>query len=194
MSVNFLNICQGPADLYVALAGTAEPLDSAATIAGGPPGGGWVGVGGTEGGITFEQDDNYDDMTVTQLPLAIGSRRTAQSITVRTQMKEATLLNLSTALNSLVVTTASSGYTTVDPTGLQVVTQPIYSALIFDAWAPQLANGTQARRRVIVRKVAAKPKLTLFAEKEKAQMYDVVWQAYFVSPSVRPWHWIDQTA
>lgn len=194
MTINVLNICQGPADLYVAPAGTAEPLDSAATIAGGPPGGGWVGVGGTDGGITFELDDNYDDMTVTQLPLAIGARRTAQSITVRTQMKEATLTNLSNALNSLAVSTASSGYTTVDPTGLLVVTQPVYSALIFDAWAPQLAGGGQARRRVIVRKVLAKPKLTLYAEHEKAQMYDVVWQAYYVNASIRPWHWIDQTA
>ena len=194
MAINVLNLCQGPADLYVAPAGTAEPLDSAATIAGGPPGVGWVGVGGTLGGITFEQDDNYDDMTVKQLPLAIGARRTAQSISVRTQMREATLTNLSLAMNSLVSLATLGSYSTADPTGLQLVTQPVYSALIFDAWAPQLANGGQARRRIIVRKVIAKPKVTLYAEQEKGQMYDVVWQAFFVSPSIRPWHWIDQTA
>ena len=124
MAINVLNICFGPADLYIGAYGATEPLDSAATIAGGPPGAGWTGVGGTEGGITFEVGDTYNDWTVREMPLAIGARMTARSITVRTQMKEATLTNLNSAMNSLMVSTTSSAYTVVEPQATALVTQP----------------------------------------------------------------------
>jgi len=73
-------------------------------------------------------------------------------------------------------------------------TQPTYSALIFDTWAPTLPTGFPARRRIIVRKVLSKPKLQLVSGKGKNALYDVTWTAYYVSESIKLYRIIDQTA
>lgn len=193
MAVNPINICQGPAQLYVAPFGSAEPTDANATVAAGPPGGAYVDVGGTEIGVTLEIDITYVDLKVNQLIDPVGARPTDRLITVKTQLKEATLANLTTAVNSLTTTVVSSAYTTQDPVTPSSATQPTYIALCLDGWAPTLGTGNPARRRILLRKVISKPKLMLDYELAKPAIYDVTFQAYYVSASTPPFHITDQT-
>lgn len=193
MTITPYNLVQGPGDLYVAAFGTAEPTDANATVAAGPPGGSWIGVGATEADVTLEIDVTYDDLKVDQLIDLVGARATERQITLKTQLREVTLANLSNALNSLTTTTVNAAYTVLEPTTASNVTQPNYSALIFDTWAPTLATGLPARRRIIVRKVISKPKVQLISGKGKNALFDVTWQAYYVSPTTQLFHLVDQT-
>lgn len=194
MPITPYNLVQGPADLYVAPFGSAEPADSAATVVAGPPGGVWVGVGGTDADVTMEIDVTVDDLKVDQIIDPVGGRVTERSITIKTQLREVTLTNMANALNSMVTTTVNGSYSVQEPVGASNATQPSYSALIFDTWAPTLSTGLPARRRIIVRKVLSKPKLQLVSGKGKNAMFDVTWQAYFVSNSTQLYHQVDQTA
>lgn len=194
MTVTPYNLVQGPAQLYIAPFGTAEPADSAATVNAGAPGGSWVDVGGTEIGVTVEIDMTYVDLKVNQLIDPVGARATDRVITVKTQLSEATYQNMNNALNGLNTTTVSSSYTTMDPVTTSSATQPTYAALIVDGWAPTLATGLPARRRWIVRKVISKPKVIEFYDLTKKVLYDVTFQAYYVSPSIPLFHQVNQTA
>jgi uncharacterized protein YejL (UPF0352 family) len=185
MAVNAANLVMGPCRLYVAAFGSTEPADSAVTPNGptNPPGAPWTDVGGTDGGVTFEADSTYTGLQVDQITMEVGARLTESKISVTTKLSEMTLGNLQTALNNIGIT--SSGTTS---------TQPSYSALIIDGWAPMLTTGAPALRRVIVRKVLSQVKATLAYDKKTQQAYDVTWQAYFVSSSINPVHVVDQTA
>lgn len=192
MAVTPVNICQGPGQLYVAPFGSTEPTDANATVNAGPPGGAYVDVGGTEIGVTLEVDITYVDLKVNQLIDPVGARPTDRLITVKTQMKEATLANLTTAVNQLTTTTVSATYTTQDPVTPSSATQPTYVALCLDGWAPTLGTGAPARRRILLRKVISKPKLLIDYELAKPVLYDVTFQAYYVSASIPPFHITDQ--
>lgn len=194
MTITPYNLVQGPGDLYVAQFGAVEPLDSNATVAAGPPGGVWQGVGATEADVTMEIDVTYDDLKVDQLIDPVGARATDRQITIKTQLREVTLTNMANALNAMVTTTVSASYTVLEPVTASNATQPNYSALIFDTWAPTLATGFPARRRIILRKVLSKPKLQLISGKGKNAIYDVTWQGYYISEGVKLFHQVDQTS
>jgi len=194
MTITPYNLVQGPADLYVGAFGTAEPTDANATVVAGSPGAGWTGVGGTEIGVTVEIDVTYVDLKVNQLLDPVGARPTDRLITVKTQLSEATYQNMQTALNQLNTVTVSGAYTTIDPITTTSATQPTYAALIVDGWAPTLSTGLPARRRWIIRKVISKPKVMEDYELAKKVLYDITFQAYYVSSGVPLFHRIDQTA
>lgn len=194
MTITPYNLVQGPADLYHATFGAVEPADSAATVAAGPPGGVWIGVGATEADVTMEIDVTVEDINVDQLIDPVGGRPTARQITLKTQLREVTLDNLSLAVNYMTTTTVSGAYTVQEPTNTSDATQPQYSALIFDTWAPTLASGAPARRRIIIRKVLSKPKVQLISGKGKNALYDCAWTAYWVSPTIKLYRQIDQQA
>jgi hypothetical protein len=194
MTVTPYNICQGPADMYLAPFGTAEPADSTATVAAGPPPASWVGIGGTEVGVTVEVDVTYADIKVDQLIDMVGTRPTDRQITVKTQMKEATLANFNTAINSLLTVTPQASYTTADALTASSATQPAYTAVMIDGWAPTLASSQPARRRFIIRKCVSKPKVQFLYQKDKSAIYDVTFQAYYVSATTPIFHVVDQTA
>ncbi|NUQ95292.1 MAG: hypothetical protein HOY79_01575 [Streptomyces sp.] len=196
MAVNAANLVLGPARLYVAPFGSTEPADSAVTPNGpsSPPSSPWTDVGGTDGGVTFEVDNTYTDLTVDQLTMNVGARLTEMKMTVTAKLAEITLANLQTALNSIGTTGSGSGYSTLDiPVGSSS-TQPSYAALIIDGWAPTLSTGAAALRRVIVRKVLSQVKATLSYDKKTQQMLDCTFTAYYVSSSINPVHVIDQIA
>lgn len=196
IAVNAANLVLGPARLYVAPFGSTEPADSAVTPNGpsSPPSSPWTDVGGTDGGVTFEVDNTYTDLTVDQLTMNVGARLTEMKMTVTAKLAEITLANLQTALNSIGTTGSGSGYSTLDiPVGSSS-TQPSYAALIIDGWAPTLSTGAAALRRVIVRKVLSQVKATLSYDKKTQQMLDCTFTAYYVSSSINPVHVIDQIA
>lgn len=194
MSVNPQNLVMGPASLYVAPFGTTEPADSTATVAGGPPGGAWIDAGGTENAVMLEEDAKYAAMRVTQIPMDLGARQTDYVVTVTTQLAEINIANLKNALNQLVSTTVNSGYTTIDRVVGSAATQPTYAALIIDGWGPTLASGAPARWRHIVRKVLSQPKIQRNYEPGKPVVYDVTFNAYWISDSITPVHEILQTS
>ncbi|GAB2695894.1 phage tail tube protein [Kitasatospora kifunensis] len=195
MAVNAANLVLGPARLYVAPFGSTEPLDSAVTPNGptNPPSSPWTDVGGTDGGVTFETDNTYTDLQVDQLTMMVGSRLTAMKMTVTAKLSEMTLTNLNAALNNISTLSVQTGYTTMDiPVGTSS-TQPAYAALLIDGWAPTLATGAPALRRIIVRKVLSQVKASLSYDKKTQQSLDCTFTAYYVSGSIAPVHIVDQT-
>lgn len=194
MTITPYSVCQGPADMYWATFGTADPADTLATVAAGPPPAPWIGIGGTETGIMAEVDVTITDIKVDQVIDPIGGRPTDRSVTIKTQMKEATLANLSLVLNMATTTTVGAGWTALEPLSTSSATQPQYSALVFDGWAPTLATSQPARRRFLARKVLSKPKAQLNYEKSKSAIYDVTFQCYWISNTVQMFRITDQTA
>lgn len=191
MSVVPTNLTQGPGVLWYAPYGTAAPADSAVTSA---PGATWTDVGGTQGGIMAEIDNTYMEQVVDQIPIAIGGRLTKQAITITTELAETTLANLNLSMNGLISITTQSGYTTTDLQTATSATQPQYSTLIVDGWAP--TTGTtevSCRRRLIIWKTLSQGKATFKYEMANNSVYSVAFSAYFVSGSVAPWHSVDQT-
>lgn len=177
--------------LWYAPFGVSAPADSA--FASPPPN--FTDVGGTQGGITAEIDNTYTDQTVDQIPIAIGGRLTKQAVTVTTVLAETDLTNLNLAMNGLISTSVQSGYTTTDLQTATSATQPQYSTLIVDGWAPTTGTSeVSCRRRLIIWKVLSQGKATFAYEMEKNAVFNVSFQAYFVSNSVAPWHAIDQTS
>jgi hypothetical protein len=196
LAVNAANLVLGPARLYVAPFGSTEPADSAVTPNGptSPPSAPWSDVGGTDGGVTFEVDNTYTDLTVDQLTMNVGARLTEMKMTVTAKLSEMTLANLQTSLNSIGTTGSGSGYSTLDVPVGSSATQPTYAALIIDGWAPTLSTGAAALRRVIVRKVLSQVKATLSYDKKTQQALDCTFTAYYVSSSINPVHIVDQQA
>lgn len=190
---NPFNLVQGPATLYVAPFGSTEPADAAATVSGGAPGGVWVEAGFTETAVLIEEDVTYTDLKVQQVAMAVGGRATDYMVTVKTQLSEVTVANLTSALNSLTTVTVNSAYTTVERQVAGSATQPTYSAVIVDGWGPTLSTGQPARWRHIIRKVLSKPKIQRNYELTKKVVFDVTFQAYWVSPSISPVHEVLQT-
>ncbi len=195
MSVTASNLVLGPATLYVAAFGATEPLDSTVTPNGptnGIPSSPWTDVGGTDGGVTFEVDSTYTDLSVDQIIMNVGSRLTELKMQVTVKLSEVTLANLNTALNNIGVTSSGSGYSTLDIPVTSAASQPQYSALIIDGWAPTLSTGSPALRRVTVRKVLNQVKASLTYDKKTQLAYDCTFTAYYVSGSINPVHIVDE--
>ena len=94
MGVTVSNLLMGPAELFAAAFGATEPANAAAAVV--AP---FRDLGGTEGGATLTIAQTYTPMMVDQVAMAVGSRKTAQSVRVATNLAEATLDNLRMALN-----------------------------------------------------------------------------------------------
>lgn len=196
MAVNSANLVLGPARLYVASSGAQEPPDSDVTPNGidNPPDPDvWVDVGGTDGGITFEVDSTYTDLTVDQVIMAVGSRLTEIKMSAAAKLSEMTLDNFQVALNQVGVAGSGDGFETLDIPVTSAGTQPTYAAVLIDGFAPYLATGP-ALRRIIIRKVLSQTKASLAYDKKTQQSFDCTFPAYFVSDTINPVHIVDQTA
>lgn len=195
MSVQVQNLVLGPAVMYAAPFGTTEPPSNAITPAGASyiPPAPWTDVGGTDGGVNFETDTTYQALVVDQITMDVGARLTEQKFSVVAKLAEMSLLNLATAMNNNVTVSPNTGYTVTDfPVG-SAATQPQYTALMIQGWAPELSTGAAAARWIIVRKVLAAAKVTAMYDRKTQQSYDLTWSAYFVSNSIAPVRWIDET-
>lgn len=180
----------GPATVYYAAAGTAEPADSSVTAEGWlvPPPAPWRDLGGTNGGVVLEVDGTITDFVVDQMIMNPGGRVTALKATVTTPLSEISDDNLSAALNNLVQRGSGTGYTTLDILDGLDATQPGYSALIIDGWAPETTTGAPALRRAIVRKVLNTAKVQLTSDKKTQQVLSCTWNVYSVGGGITPIH------
>jgi len=177
----------GPGKLYTGAFGAAEPADSAVNTA--PAASAWTDVGGTVGGLTVEVAQTYTELEVDQIVDSVGRRLTKREFTVGTSLAEPTLANLSLILNG--GTTASgAGWASYDPLTSSSATQPTYIAVIVDGWAP----GGAFNRRAVARKCLSTAKVDFLYAKDKQNVFAVTWNGHYVSPTVTPYRWVDQTS
>lgn len=183
MSVTTTNLIQGPATLYKGSYGATEPADTAVNAA--PPASSWTDLGGTQDGVKLSVDQTYSELEVDQITLRVGSRLTKQDFTIETSLAEATLENLSIALNG--GTAASgAGYKSFDPNVTSSATQPNYFALIMDGYGP---GGT---RRIIGRRMLNTDSTELAYTKDKQTLIPVKFTGHYVSSVITPFHIVDQ--
>lgn len=194
MAITPFNICQGPATLRTGAFGATEPLDSA--VSSDPNPAVWTDVGGIMDGssVLLEVDLTYTDQGVDQLIDAVGARLTKRTVQLTAALEELTLQNMLLAQNQLGTITTGAGYSSYDPSTASSATQPTYTALMIDGWAPTLATGAAMRRRIILRKSLSSSKLDLEYEKSKAGVFNTTWTGYYVSATVPIWHVVDQTS
>ena len=178
MPVSSTNLIQGPATLYVALLGTAEPATISAA-----PGAGWVDVGGTKDGIELSVADEYAVLGVDQVIYEIERRRTNRVVTIKTSLAEATLANLAIAIAN---TDPAANVLTADD-GLTAFA-PAYRMALLDGIAP---GGF--KRRIIVRKVLSTDSVAMAYKKDGQTLIPVTLTGHWVSASVRPFIITDAT-
>lgn len=188
MGVVVTNLIQGPADLYKATFGATEPLDTAVNTA--PASSAWTDMGGTSDGVDLELKQEYKELVVDQLVDVPGRRMTKREMTLKTKLAEPTLERLDWALNSATGGVQSAaGYKSLEPDGSTAATQPTYSALIMDGYAP-----AGLRRRLIARKVLSVEGLKTSAKKEDQTVFEVSLATHYVSSSIKPFKIVDEVA
>lgn len=172
--------------MYSGAFGATEPTDAAVNTT--PQASAWTDVGGTQGGLKLSVAQTYGELDVDQLTIRVASRLTKQQFTIATTLAEATLSNLSFVLNG--GTSASgAGWASFDPNVTSSATQPTYTALMFDGWAPN-----QFKRRVIGRRMLSTGNVDLEYTKDKQTLYAVTFEGHYVSASITPFHVVDQTS
>jgi len=172
--------------VYYGAYGATEPTDSNVTAS--PSAGIWTDLGGTSEGLTLTINREFSEMSVDQVLYVIESRPTKIDPQVKTSLAEATLANLSKAMNGGTVVT-SSGYSTYDPDVTENNFQPTYYALLLDGWAP----GSAKRRRVIVRKALSIESIETAWKKDGMTLIPATWRAHYIDSSTKPFHIVDAT-
>lgn len=185
MSVTVTDLTQGPATLYMGTFGATEPLESAVNST--PAASAWTDVGGTLDGTKLSIKVDYSMLGVDQIIDVPGTRATLRTITLETQMAEPSLENLEFSLNGGTISTGS-GWRAYEPIDSDAATQPTYKALIAHGWW-----GTQ-RRMVVLRKVLSVEGTETEYKKDGQTVFKVKIQAFYVSPSIRPFRIIDADA
>lgn len=192
-ATNSNNAIVGPINLWYGAFGVTEPAQSnAALIA--DPGAGWTFGGGTQGGISWEIDHTYMDITFDQLVDPQGSRITARSGLVTFNAAEPTLVMMQLAMNNLGTITVGSGISVYTPGQPNSATPLAYAAILLDGWAPLLGSGAAARRRAIFRKTLNQDKLVTNGDPTKQQVWSLPLKMFGVSNSIDPYVVMDQTA
>lgn len=194
MAITPYNIIQGPALCFVAPFGTSLTSYIATDPSVVPVTTPFVNVGGTTGGITVEVDETLTDIKVDQLLDPVGARATARTIQVTTTFMETDMPKLSLALNGAVTgPTSISNASVMSLTTTTSATQPNYSTLIIDGWAPTQGAGTACTRRFIVQKVLSQPKISQKFDMANQATVAVTWTAYYVTSSTSPLTILDST-
>jgi len=189
MAVVSSNLIAGPGTLYTGVFGATEPLDSAVNSA--PAASAWRDVGGTNDGVTVTINQEFMQLGVDQVIDVVERRRTSRDVQLATNLAEPTLENLAFILNGGVVATAA-GYKTYDPDMDNSASQPIYFALVFDGWAPMVANAAK-RRRVVLRKSLNIEGVEFGYTKDGQTLFPATFGVHYVSDSIKPFRIIDQT-
>jgi hypothetical protein len=193
MTVNGTNVLAGAGSLYYASFGTTFPADTAATVAAGAPAG-FTDFGGTSGGVNIVAQQKLKMKKVDQILLPVGAYPTDEVLQIKTKIAETTLNNLNVGLNNKFTLTPQASYTTADWNATVNSQQLSYISLIFDGWAPMLATGLPARRRLCAYKALSEGTIGAQYKVDDQVMFDCTFDIFFVSGSQTPFHIIDQTA
>lgn len=191
MAITAYNVLQGIGEMYIGAFGATEPLDTAVSSA--PDDAVWTSVGGTDGGVTVTVNQSFQPLTVDQRMMPVGQRLTERSVTVSTNLKEATLENLKTAINGGTITTGGSGGTAwkrLVPLKSELAVVPTYIAVIMDGFAPGLLG---SRRRFVGRKALSTDAVAYSLSRTDSTMYSMTLTLQFVSDSIDECYWVDKT-
>jgi len=192
-ATNSNNSIVGPINLWYGVFGVTEPAQTnAALIA--DPGAGWTFGGGTKGGIDWEIDHTYVDITFDQQIDPQSARIIGRSGMVTFNAAEETLAMLQLAMNNLGSVTVGSGISIYNPGQPNSATPLTFAAILLDGWAPLLSSGAAARRRAIFRKMLNQNKLTTKGDPSQQNPWSLPLKMYGVSPSIDPYVVMDQTA
>ncbi len=186
MAIDTTNLIAGPGTLWTGAFGATEPADS--TVNAAYSGSAFTDVGATQDGVTLNIERDFFELEVDQVIDVPGRRITKRDLQIVTNMAEPTLENLGVVLNGGTVT-ASSGYSTYDPADDTAATQPTYRAVLFEGWAPR-----GFRRRVFARKVLSIEAVETPYKKDGQTLFPVTFGCHYVSPSIKPFRVVDQTA
>lgn len=187
IAVDTTQLIQGPGVLYTGLFGATEPAETAAEIVS-APGAGWTDVGGTTDGVSLSIMQEFAELAVDQVVDVPGRRLTKRDLSLTTNLAEPTLDNLAVAMNAASqVDVTVNGIKKLTPTSDTSATQPTYSALILDGFAPE-----QRRRRVVVRKVLSTNNVDFAYQKDSQTVFSVTFSAHYVSPSIKPFVILDE--
>ena len=181
MGVTVTNLIQGPATLYAAPFGTAEPADADTD-----PATGWIDLGGTQDGVTATVELSYQELSVDQVVDVPGQTITRRMAKIKTNLAEATLANWALVLNELASSVAAGSFTPSN--GIEAFAAN-YTALILDGIAP---GGF--RRRVIARRCLQVSNVDSSYKKDSQTLIPAEWGAHYVSPSIPPFAIIDASA
>lgn len=173
MSVTATNLIQGPAELWIAPFGTAEP----ATIAT-APGAGWIDVGGTQDGVTWAVEMEFAELSVDQIVDIPGQRMTKRATKLKTNLAEATLANLAISLNELAASVAVNKFSPSN--GIAAFT-PNYAAILCRGLAP---GGF--RRQIVLRKSLQTGNVESSYKKDGQTLFPIEFTGHYVSPSILP--------
>lgn len=190
MAITAQNVLQGIGEMYIGAFGATEPLDTA--VGTDPDDAVWTSVGGTDGGLTVTINQEFSPLTVDQRMMPVGQRLTSRSITVSTNLKEATLENLKTAINGGTITTGGSGGTAwkkLTPLSSQAAVVPTYIAIVVDGFAPGLLG---SRRRFVGRKALSTDAVEYALSRTDSTMYSLTLTLQFVSDAVDECYWVDK--
>lgn len=179
MPVTTTNLIQGPATLYIADFGTAEPA-TIATV----PGAGWVDVGGTRDGVSLNVTKEFAVLEVDQLVDEVGRTVTKRMVQVKTSLAEATLANLAHALAD-----AAPVANVLEPAADSTAFRPGYKAVLLDGIAP---GGF--RRRIVVRKALSTESVETAYKKDGMTLVPVTFTGHYVSTSIKPYKIEDATS
>lgn len=185
MAVTATNLTLGAGTLFHGAEGATEPLETA--IATPPDSGTWTDVGGTSDGVTLAIEQEYTELTVDQIVDRVGSRLTARTMTLATNLAEPTLENLSLILNGGGSVSTGTGYKSFEPANDTSASQPTYCALIFDGIAP---GGTS--RRIIGRRMLSTESVEFAYAKDEQTVFSVTFTGHFVNSSTPPFQIVDE--
>jgi hypothetical protein len=191
VAVTSANLVAGPATVYTGAFGATEPASTAVNTV--PSSAAWTDIGGTDGGVKINFDLDYFALEVDQIVDRVGSRLQKREITVETNLAEATLTNLRMALNGGTIS-SSAAWSAFDPLNDNSATQPNYTALIIDGFAPLGTAGASAsaRRRFIIRKVLNTDAVGTEYKKDGQTFIPVKMTAHYVSGTTSPFVVHDQ--
>lgn len=100
-------ILTGVGKLYVGAAALAAPAVNAT------PGAGWTDLGETDGGVKVTSKQKIEGLGTDQRTGNVKATRTEESLTIETNLAQATLENLAQALGGLTVTDTAPGSGTI---------------------------------------------------------------------------------
>jgi hypothetical protein len=190
MAVTVTNLTMGPGEIYKGDFGAPEPLDTevANRIPDTSVSGDWVDLGGTNGGVTLELDLEYAELEVDQIVDIVDRRLTRREMKINTSLAETTLENFRIANNGGTITTGA-GFAAFDPKMDTSASQPEHIALIFDGIAPD-----SKRRRVFARRVLSVAGIGQEYSKDTQTLFPVEFSCHYVSSSITPFRYVDQTS
>lgn len=188
MAINYNNLLQAPARLFVGNFGAVEPTDAAiGTI---PSSAVWTEVGATNGGISMNLGEEYGALEADQAAFRAGSARVMANAEVTVNLAEITIQNLAFALNtrSANLVTGSGFKKFLPSTGDVDEFSPNYKAVILWGTAPNSPTGAPQKFMLVLRKVLSTVGAGEVAFSRTDQtVFPVTFTAHLVSDSIKPW-------